>query len=150
MSDVLTSGQRRLNMSRIKGRDTKPELLIRRGLHERGLRYRLHVRSMPGTPDLVFPRFRTVVFINGCFWHQHGCKFSKLPVTRVDFWRKKFEGNVARDNAAIKSILSSRWRVIVVWECAMRGRPQDAQTEMLDSLALSIRSGSSGLLEIIG
>jgi len=121
MTDVLTPEQRQLNMSRIRGKDTKPEMLIRRGLHARGLRYRLHDRSMPGHPDLVFPRHHTAVFIHGCFWHAHGCALSKLPATRQDFWKQKLEGNAARDEKAIQALRANGWRVLVIWECALRG-----------------------------
>jgi DNA mismatch endonuclease (patch repair protein) len=121
MVDVLTPEQRRLNMSRIRGGDTKPEMIIRRGLHARGLRYRLHCKGLPGRPDLVFPKFRAAVFVHGCFWHSHGCVLSKLPATREEFWRKKLDANVARDRAAINTLCSQGWRVLVVWECALRG-----------------------------
>jgi DNA mismatch endonuclease (patch repair protein) len=150
MTDVLTSEQRLLNMSRIKGRDTKPELLIRRGLHARGLRYRLHIRTLPGSPDLVFSRFRTAVFIHGCFWHLHGCPLSKLPATRPDFWRNKLEENVNRDRNAIKALQADGWRVLVVWECAMRGQGRQDQNAMLDSIVQYIRSGTNSLLELSG
>jgi DNA mismatch endonuclease (patch repair protein) len=150
MTDVLTSEQRLLNMSRIKGRDTKPELLIRRGLHARGLRYRLHIRTLPGSPDLVFSRFRTAVFIHGCFWHLHGCPLSKLPATRPDFWRNKLEENVNRDRNAIKALQAEGWRVLVVWECAMRGQGRQDQNAMLDSIVQYIRSGTNSLLELSG
>jgi DNA mismatch endonuclease (patch repair protein) len=96
MTDVLTPEQRRLNMSRIRGRDTKPELLLRRGLHARGFRFRLNRKDLPGCPDLVFPRFRAVMFVHGCFWHWHDCPMFKWPATRTDFWRKKIEGNTKR------------------------------------------------------
>jgi len=145
MADVLTAEQRRLNMSRIRGRDTKPEMLIRRGLHARGLRYRLHDRRLPGRPDLVFPKYHTAVFIHGCFWHAHGCTLSKLPATRQDFWKEKLEGNAARDRKAIAALQAAGWRVLVIWECALRGpgRLNDART--LDSAAVYIRQtqGSS-------
>jgi DNA mismatch endonuclease (patch repair protein) len=150
MTDVLTSEQRLLNMSRIKGRDTKPELLIRRGLHARGLRYRLHIRTLPGSPDLVFSRFRTAVFIHGCFWHLHRCPLSKLPATRTDFWRNKLEENVNRDRSAIKALQGDGWRVLVVWECAMRGQGRQDQNAMLDSIVQYIRSGTNSLLELSG
>ena len=108
MTDVLTPQQRRLNMSRVRGRDTKPEMLIRRELHARGLRYRLHDRKLPGRPDLVFPKYRTALFVHGCFWHAHGCALSKLPVTRQEFWKQKLDGNGARDRKAIKALLDGR------------------------------------------
>ena len=115
MADVLTAKQRQLNMSRIRGRDTKPEMQIRRGLHARGLRFRLHDRLLPGRPDLVFPKHRAAVFIHGCFWHAHRCKLFKLPTTRHEFWKAKFEANVQRDRKAVQSLLSAGWRVLIIW-----------------------------------
>src|SRR5688500_15794308 len=97
MTDVLTPEQRRLNMSRVRGKDTKPEMLLRRGLHACGLRYRLHPKDVPGRPDLVFPRHGAVILVHGCFWHGHDCPLFKWPATRAEFWRKKIEGNRARD-----------------------------------------------------
>jgi DNA mismatch endonuclease (patch repair protein) len=128
MTDVLTPEQRRLNMSRIRGRDTKPEMLLRRALHGRGLRFRLHRRDLPGRPDLVFPRFRAVIFVHGCFWHNHDCPMFKWPATRKDFWSRKIKGNAERDRSARDALLSKNWRVLVLWECALRGperRPVD-------------------------
>lgn len=121
MVDVLTIEQRQLNMSRIHGRDTKPEMQVRRGLHALGLRYRLHVRALPGRPDLVFSKHHAVIFIHGCFWHAHGCSLSKLPATRREFWKKKLEGNFARDKRAVAALRAQEWRVLVIWECALRG-----------------------------
>lgn len=120
MTDVLTPEQRRLNMSRIHGRDTRPELAIRRALHALGFRYRLHVRDLPGRPDLVLPRYRAVVFVNGCFWHGHSCGLFKVPGTRSDFWKTKIAGNVARDSRAQSALREAGWRVFTVWECALR------------------------------
>jgi DNA mismatch endonuclease, patch repair protein len=150
MTDVLTPEQRKLNMSRIQGRDTKPEMLIRRGLHVRGLRYRLHDRTLPGRPDLVFPKYRTVVFVHGCFWHAHGCALSKLPTTRQDFWKRKLAGNVVRDHKAINALQSDDWRVLVIWECALRGSGRLPQESVLDSAADFVRSGVPQVLDIAG
>lgn len=151
MADVLTAEQRQLNMSRIRARDTKPEMLIRRGLHARGLRYRLHDRSLPGRPDLVFPKFHTAVFVHGCFWHAHGCALSKLPATRQDFWKKKLEGNAARDRKAIEGLQAAGWRVLVIWECALRGPGRLIDSRALDSAACYIRQNHVGLFkEIVG
>ena len=121
MTDVLTPAQRRLNMSRIRGKDTKPELLLRRGLHARGFRFRLHRRDLPGCPDLVFPRFHAVVFVHGCFWHGHGCPMFKSPTTRPEFWAAKIEGNRARDLRVSENLEAAGWRTLVVWECTLRG-----------------------------
>src|SRR4051812_8555177 len=111
MTDVLSPAQRRLNMSRIRGRDTKPEMVVRRGLHALGLRFRLHDRALPGRPDLVLAKFGAAVFVHGCFWHSHGCSLSKLPQTRPDFWREKLRRNAARDRKAVESLLTAGWRV---------------------------------------
>lgn len=148
MADVLTAQQRQLNMSRIRGKDTKPEMLIRRGLHARGLRYRLHDRSLPGRPDLVFPKHHTAVFIHGCFWHAHGCVLSKLPATRQDFWQTKLATNVERDRKAIESLRVQGWRVLVIWECALRGPRRLADVGVLDSAEIFIRSAGVQLLDI--
>ncbi|MDH4980936.1 very short patch repair endonuclease [Hyphomicrobium sp. D-2] len=119
--DVLTAEQRRFNMSRIRGRDTVPELLIRRALHAKGFRYRLHDRRLPGRPDLVFPKYRAVIFIHGCFWHGHDCHLFKWPSTRKEFWQEKIERNRARDDSAIRKLQENAWRVLIVWECALKG-----------------------------
>jgi DNA mismatch endonuclease (patch repair protein) len=149
MTDVLTAKQRRLNMSHIRGKDTKPEMLIRRGLHARGLRYRLHDRKLPGRPDLVFAKYHTAVFIHGCFWHSHGCRLSKLPATHQDFWKKKLEGNAARDRRAMHALESAGWRVLTIWECAVRGPGRLDDTTVLDRAAHYIREDRRGsLMEI--
>lgn len=121
MVDVLTPAQRQFNMSRIRGRNTKPEMIIRRGLHARGLRYRLHDRTLAGRPDLVFPKFKAVIFVHGCFWHGHNCPLFKLPMTRTEFWDTKISSNRARDNRAVATLLEHGWRVAIVWECSLKG-----------------------------
>lgn len=143
MADVLTPAQRRLNMSRIRGRDTKPELLLRRGLHGRGFRYRLHRRDLPGRPDLAFAGRRAVVFVHGCFWHGHGCPMCKAPATRPEFWATKIAANRARDLAAIGRLGEAGWRVLVVWECALRGPARLAESEVLDACATFLISGGA-------
>ncbi|MCG7357653.1 very short patch repair endonuclease [Roseomonas mucosa] len=122
-------------MSRIRGRDTKPELLLRRGLHRRGFRYRLYRRDLPGRPDLVFPARRAVVFVHGCFWHGHGCPMCKAPTTRPEFWASKINANRARDSAAVARLGEAGWRVLLVWECALRGPARLPQGEVLDACA---------------
>ena len=122
MADVLSPEQRQRNMSSIRGKDTKPELLVRRAIHERGLRFRLHCRDLPGTPDIVLPRHRTVIFIHGCFWHAHLCSLAKIPQTRTAFWQEKINGNAARDERSIAILRADGWKVAIVWECALRGR----------------------------
>lgn len=108
-------------MSGIRGKNTKPEMLVRRALFAEGYRFRLHRRDLPGAPDVVLPGRRVAIFAHGCFWHMHaGCKNAKLPSTRPEFWRNKLESNVSRDRRAVESLLSGGWRVLTVWECATR------------------------------
>ncbi|MEJ5093588.1 MULTISPECIES: very short patch repair endonuclease [Sphingomonas] len=105
-------------MSRVRSRDTQPELRVRKVAHAAGLRFRLHRRDLPGTPDLVFPKHKLAVFVHGCFWHRHpGCKRASMPAARQEFWRDKFEKNVARDRAALKALAASAWSSIIIWEC---------------------------------
>ena len=113
MVDVLTLEQRRTNMKRIRGQDTQPELVVRRGLHRRGLRYRLHRHDLPGKPDLVFPRFGVVIMVHGCFWHMHDCPRFKWPATREEFWRRKIEGNYVRDRATLEQLREALMRIHV-------------------------------------
>lgn len=120
MVDVVDPATRSRMMSGIRGKDTKPEWLVRRYLHARGLRFRLHVRDLPGKPDLVFPKYRTVVFVHGCFWHRHtGCKYATIPSTRTDFWTNKLSDNVERDQYQYDALAGLGWRVLVVWECEL-------------------------------
>ncbi len=127
MSDIVDSETRSRMMSRIRGRDTRPELGLRRALHARGLRYRLHDPRLPGRPDIVFPRFRAACFVHGCFWHRHaGCRYATTPATRAAFWAAKFEANVARDARNRIELLAVGWRVAVVWECALRHEGNEA------------------------
>ena len=119
--DIVNSKRRSEMMSRIKGRDTAPEIAVRRIAHRSGFRFRLHRKDLPGRPDLVFPRFRAVVFVHGCFWHRHdGCRFAYTPKTRVGFWAGKFSQNVARDRHDEEALRSIGWRILVIWECETR------------------------------
>jgi len=108
-------------MSGIRGKDTKPEMILRRGLHRLGFRYHLHRRDLPGTPDLVFPKHRAVILAQGCFWHCHECHLFKWPTSQADFWREKISGNKLRDEANNQRLRKSGWRVLTVWECALKG-----------------------------
>lgn len=113
--------RRSWNMSRIRSRDTKPELAVRSALHSLGYRFRLHRKDLPGRPDIVLPKYRTVVLVHGCFWHRHpGCKYTYNPKSRVEFWQKKFNQNVARDHAVDSALKMAGWNVLVVWECETR------------------------------
>lgn len=118
MSDTISSKQRSLNMSRIRSRNTLPELRVRSILHRSGFRFRLHQKGLPGKPDIVLRRHKTVVFVHGCFWHQHkGCKRCTTPRTNESYWQAKLEGNIRRDKAHVKQLRSLGWSVLVVWEC---------------------------------
>jgi len=119
MTDVVDRATRSRMMSGIRGKDTKPELIVRKYLHGVGLRYRLH-GDLPGKPDLVFPRYHTVVFVHGCFWHRHeGCRHATTPASNTAFWQKKFEANVRRDRYVQKELTELGWRVLVVWACEL-------------------------------
>lgn len=122
MADIVSKDVRSKMMSGIRGKDTKPELMVRKGLHRMGLRYALHRRDLPGKPDLVFVKHRAVVFVHGCFWHKHDCHLFKMPSTRVEFWKVKLEKNVATDTRSNEALRRAGWRVAVVWECALKGK----------------------------
>ena len=115
-------------MSRIRSKDTKPEMTVRKFLHANGFRYRLHVKGLLGRPDIVLPKYKTVVFVQGCFWHGHqDCKYFKIPSTRTDWWTSKIGNNIARDNMAATQLFAEGWTVIVIWECDLKPAKQ-AQT----------------------
>lgn len=121
MADVHEPEVRSYNMSQIKATDTKPEMVVRKFLHSNGFRYRLHVKDLPGKPDLVLPKYNTVIQVHGCFWHAHeGCKYFKIPKTRTEWWKEKLYGNRARDRENIKSLEELGWNVIVIWECELK------------------------------
>lgn len=120
--DVHSPEQRSFNMSRIRGKDTRPEMMVRRWLWANGYRYRLHRKDLPGKPDIVLKKYRAVIFVHGCFWHRHGCKTTTTPESRRDFWVTKFRENVSRDERNVATLIEQSWRVIVVWECSLRGK----------------------------
>ncbi len=133
MTDIVDASTRSRMMAGIGARDTKPELVFRRKLHARGLRYRLHDRKLPGTPDMVFRRFGAVCFVHGCFWHRHaGCSYATDPATRPDFWQAKFAANMERDRRTRNDLLEVGWRVAIVWECALRGDRAERTTRRMD------------------
>ncbi|MGW8201225.1 very short patch repair endonuclease [Sphingomonas bisphenolicum] len=127
-------------MAAIKSSHTKPEMQVRAALHAAGLRYTLHVKDLPGKPDLVFPRWRAVIFVNGCFWHHHDCHLFRWPSTREDFWRAKIGRNVENDDRAVGALLASGWRVATVWECALKGRTRLDFPESMQRLVAWVRS----------
>jgi DNA mismatch endonuclease, patch repair protein len=121
MADIVDCATRSRMMKGIGSRNTRPEIALRSALHRRGLRFRLHVKELPGKPDLVLPRFRAVIFVHGCFWHRHaGCRYASVPATRAEFWQAKFADNIARDVRNRALLLEMGWRVAVVWECSLR------------------------------
>ena len=139
MADVKTPEQRSRNMAAIKGKDTKPEMIVRKYLFSRGLRFRVQVRKLPGNPDIVLPKYKTVIFVNGCFWHGHeGCKYFRLPKSNIEFWKEKIERNIERDRESMQALLVLGWKVIRVWECELRNKAN--REEMLNKIYNSITS----------
>ncbi|MDP2414290.1 very short patch repair endonuclease [Daejeonella sp.] len=121
MADVHSKEIRSYNMSRIRSKNTKPEMLVRKFLHKNGFRYRLHVKNLPGKPDIVLPKYKSVIFIHGCFWHGHeGCKYYVVPKTRTDWWLKKIMTNTSNDLKAEETLLSKGWKIIRIWECEIK------------------------------
>ena len=134
MADIKTKESRSYNMSRIAGKDTKPEELVRKHLFSKGFRYRKNVRKLPGTPDLVLPKYRTVIFVNGCFWHGHeGCKYFVWPKSNAEFWRQKIETNISRDQRKEAQLRDMGWNVMIVWECELRPSKRQITLERLES-----------------
>ncbi len=143
MTDVMTPEQRSRCMAAIKGKDTKPEMIVRKYLFSRGLRYRVNNRKLPGSPDIVLKKYKTVVFIDGCFWHGHeGCKYYRLPKSNVDFWRHKITMNMARDYANGVDLRLAGWRVIRIWECEIKTKTK--RDETLERLYLEITGTRQG------
>lgn len=140
MADVVSAAVRSRMMAGIKGKNTNPELLLRKGLHARGFRFRLHDKALPGKPDIVLPRYRAVVLAHGCFWHGHDCHLFKWPKTREEFWRAKIARNQELDAKAEATLAKTGWRYAVIWECALKGRVRLPIEEVLASCAEWIRS----------
>ena len=140
MTDVHSKETRSYNMSRIKGKDTKPEVLVRKYLFSKGFRFRKNDKRYPGHPDIVLPKYKTIVFVHGCFWHFHeNCRYAVMPSSNVDFWEKKLKGNRLRDERNKKALTEMGWNVIVVWECQLK---KDKQDQTLENLYLKIISHS--------
>lgn len=136
MADVHTKKQRSFNMSRIKGKDTKPEMLVRKFLFANGFRYKLHDKKLPGKPDIVLPKYNTVIFVHGCFWHGHAnCKYFTIPKTRTQWWTDKINTNKANDAKAVKALKKDGWKIITVWECKLK--PAKAE-KTLQKIILSL------------
>lgn len=138
MSDVHNKETRSYNMSQIKGKDTKPEELVRKFLFSKGLRYRKNDKRYPGHPDIVLPKYNTIIFVHGCFWHLHeNCRYAKLPSSNIEFWRNKLYANKTRDEDVQKKLKESGWNVIIVWECQLKKAKRE---QTLDSLYFAITS----------
>lgn len=121
MTDIVDRATRSRMMSGIRGRDTKPEVVVRKYLHAQGLRYRIAPKNLPGKPDIVLPKYRTVVFVHGCFWHRHsGCRYAATPSSNVEFWNRKFVANIERDKEVKRLLRKARWQVLVIWECQLK------------------------------
>lgn len=138
MADVHSKQIRSYNMSKIKGKDTKPELLVRKFLHKHGFRYRLHVKDLPGKPDIVLPKYKTLIFVHGCFWHGHeNCKYYVVPKTRTEWWLAKINGNKSKDRVAEEQLLRMGWSVINVWECQLKN--QKSQSSLVQVIEFIVK-----------
>ncbi|MEQ8207442.1 MAG: DNA mismatch endonuclease Vsr [Woeseia sp.] len=138
--DVHDRQTRSFNMSRIRGKSTKPEFQVRSICHQLGFRYRIHRKDLPGKPDLVFPKYHAVIFVNGCFWHGHDCRLFKLPATRQGFWTEKIEGTVSRDQYQLTRLTELGWRVMTIWECALKGKSRLENPEIGYQISRWLRS----------
>ena len=137
MADNHDKATRSYTMSRIKSSDTKPELIVRKYLHSKGLRFRLHDKNLPGKPDVVLKKFKTVIFINGCFWHNHeNCKYGKIPKTKTEWWREKLNKTKERDKKAVEDMKMLGFNVIVIWECSLE---KDKREETLENLIIKLK-----------
>ena len=147
MVDVVSQKKRSQMMSGIKGKNTRPELVVRKILHSRGYRYRLHKKDLPGRPDLVLRKYNCVVLANGYFWHGHDCHLFRLPATREEFWRDKIRKNKVRDSVQIDALLALGWRVVVVWECAIKGKERLNEDSLAGEIEAEVR-GDTPFTEI--
>ena len=136
-------------MSSIRSKNTRPEIAVRREMHRRGFRYRLHAKELAGKPDIVLPRFRAVIFVHGCFWHGHSCFLFRMPSTRPGFWKEKIDRNRKNDANAIGALLASGWRVAIVWECALKGKKEAGVSLVADALQRWLKTDDAEM-EIFG
>jgi DNA mismatch endonuclease (patch repair protein) len=145
MADIVDPATRSRMMAGIRGKNTLPEMRIRRGLHRRGFRYRLHSKSLPGKPDLVFPSRHAVIMVHGCFWHGHGCSLFKWPSSRIDFWHQKINRNREKDTENEFALAAERWRVLTIWECALKGRNRLLEDDVLEAATTWLREGTGNM-----
>jgi DNA mismatch endonuclease (patch repair protein) len=140
--DRLTKEKRSWNMSRIRSKNTKPEKRLRSLLHRVGYRFRINVKRLPGSPDIALPKYRTIIFVHGCFWHRHaGCKYAYTPKSRIEFWENKFRNTIERDQKKANALEASGWQVLVVWECELKNNPQVVLMSIIEKLK-EVRNGS--------
>lgn len=142
MTDVVDVETRSRMMSSIRSKNTSPELLIRKALHARGFRFRVHVKNLPGTPDIVLPKYKAAVFIHGCFWHGHSCRYFKMPKTRQEFWIGKIDKNQERDERQLNALRALNWRTLVIWECAVRTMQKQESQLLIDKTIYWLLHGS--------
>lgn len=141
--DTVDKATRSKIMSKVGQKSTGPEMKLRKALFAKGFRYRVNVKKLPGSPDIVLPKYKAVIFVHGCFWHRHkGCKYATMPKTRVDFWNAKFNANIKRDRKNIDALLDAGWRVLVVWECVLKKKGQTGLDEVMDSVIQWLFSGT--------
>ncbi len=150
MTDIVSPEKRSKMMAGIKGKDTKPEMILRRGLHGLGFRYRLHDRNLPGKPDMVFPRYKAVIFAHGCFWHGHSCHLFKWPSSNEEFWHIKIERNMELDKQNIIRLQEMGWRTGTVWECALKGKYKINREEVIELCAQWLQTTDMTSIEIGG
>lgn len=148
MPDVHSLEQRKKNMRAIKQKNTTPELKIRRLLFAKGFRFRIHVRSLDGSPDIVLPKYRVAIFVHGCFWHGHKCHLFKVPSTRTEFWTNKIDLNRCRDERDQKALIDKGWRVLTIWECALKGKKRQPDEVIVDNMTEWIRQRCTSELHI--
>ena len=134
VTDIVDPATRSRMMSGIRSENTKPEILLRRALHKNGFRYRLHASRIPGKPDIVFPKYRAVLFVHGCFWHGHDCPLFRMPKTRNEFWEEKIRKNRERDTKVLKKVKEAEWRTGIVWECSLKGKYRISQEEVVNRI----------------
>jgi DNA mismatch endonuclease (patch repair protein) len=141
MTDIVDAATRSRMMAGIRAKDTRPELLIRKGLFREGFRYRVHDRRLPGNPDLVFPRYHAVIFVHGCFWHRHRCHLFKWPKTRRQFWKAKLTSNARTDRRNYRQLQADGWRVLTIWECALKGKRKKPPEKLVARAAVWLQRG---------
>lgn len=140
MADIVSSEKRSQMMANIKGKNTKPEIIIRKALHRHGFRFRIHINGMPGKPDLVFPKYKAVIFVHGCFWHGHDCHLFKWPSSRTDFWKAKITRNQQVDVNCENALIEQGWRIGKIWECGIKGKKRLDLDELIKLCALWLKS----------